>query len=257
MNFFSDSTVTAPYSYQQALHVFQLVVVQVAGPGLAALEFQVAPQPAVGRLVQRVGACGEPGRHQQRHGWEFNPAGRDTDTGMRVTETTFAEMLASRGYATGMVGKWHLGYGEIFDPLSRGFDEYFGVLAGGSIFIDVSGAFTMAGGAMVEADTQGTGSGGSVQVFAGEMTLVGPGTSLSAESTSSARGDAGSSILDVDGKEVYSGPYDSNKGVAGLPADAQEILKKMKIDVGKLKPPTVKVGPPKVVPNKEPEGETL
>ena len=76
------------------------------------------------------------GRYQQRHGWEFNPAGRDVDAGMSVSERTFADELKASGYATGMVGKWHLGYEGRHHPLSRGFDEYFGVLAGGSIFID-------------------------------------------------------------------------------------------------------------------------
>lgn len=78
------------------------------------------------------------GRYQQRHGWEFNPAGRDTDSGMSLQETTFADAMHARGYATGMVGKWHLGYSEPYHPNSRGFDEYFGVLAGGSIFIDTN-----------------------------------------------------------------------------------------------------------------------
>jgi len=76
------------------------------------------------------------GRYQQRHGWEFNPAGRDVQNGMSVEERTFADALKANGYATGMVGKWHLGYQGRHHPLNRGFDEYFGVLAGGSIFID-------------------------------------------------------------------------------------------------------------------------
>jgi len=76
------------------------------------------------------------GRYQQRHGWEFNPAGRDVDSGMSADERTLADAMKAAGYATGMVGKWHLGYQDPYHPLDRGFDEYFGVLAGGSIFID-------------------------------------------------------------------------------------------------------------------------
>ncbi len=76
------------------------------------------------------------GRYQQRHGWEFNAAGRDVETGMSLEVDTIADMLRAGGYATGMIGKWHLGYGAPYHPLSRGFDEYFGVLAGGSLFID-------------------------------------------------------------------------------------------------------------------------
>jgi arylsulfatase A-like enzyme len=76
------------------------------------------------------------GRYQQRHGWEFNPAGRDEDSGMSVGERTMADVLKAAGYATGMVGKWHLGYQGGHHPQARGFDDYFGVLAGGSLFID-------------------------------------------------------------------------------------------------------------------------
>jgi arylsulfatase A-like enzyme len=76
------------------------------------------------------------GRYQQRHGWEFNPAGRDVDSGMDVRETTLADALQKLGYSTGMVGKWHLGFRGDHHPLQRGFEEFYGVLAGGSIFID-------------------------------------------------------------------------------------------------------------------------
>jgi len=76
------------------------------------------------------------GRYQQRHGWEFNPAGRDRDAGMSLEEATLADRLKALGYRTGMVGKWHLGHEQAHHPMSRGFDEYFGVLEGGSTFID-------------------------------------------------------------------------------------------------------------------------
>ena len=42
-------------------------------------------------------------------------------------EETIAELLKSKGYATGMVGKWHLGSREPYLPLQQGFDEYFGL----------------------------------------------------------------------------------------------------------------------------------
>jgi len=48
-------------------------------------------------------------------------------TGMPLEEITTADLLKSRGYATGIVGKWHLGHREKFLPLQRGFDEYFGI----------------------------------------------------------------------------------------------------------------------------------
>ena len=76
------------------------------------------------------------GRYQQRHGWEFNPARRDENVGMDVLQRTIADELKAQGYVTAMVGKWHLGQSEIHHPMSRGFDSYFGVLAGGSQFFE-------------------------------------------------------------------------------------------------------------------------
>ena len=65
------------------------------------------------------------GRYQQRHGWEFNPAGRDSAVGLDLEQRTIADELKSLGYTTGMVGKWHLGQANDYHPLSRGFDSYF------------------------------------------------------------------------------------------------------------------------------------
>ena len=76
------------------------------------------------------------GRYQQRHGWEFNPAGRDSVAGLDLGQRTIADELKSLGYTTGMVGKWHLGQGSDYHPMSRGFDSYFGVLAGASQFLE-------------------------------------------------------------------------------------------------------------------------
>lgn len=42
-------------------------------------------------------------------------------------EETIAELLKAEGYATGMVGKWHLGQQEPFFPLQQGFDEWLGL----------------------------------------------------------------------------------------------------------------------------------
>jgi len=47
--------------------------------------------------------------------------------GLHPEEETIAEVLKRRGYATGIVGKWHLGHLPEFLPLRQGFDEYFGL----------------------------------------------------------------------------------------------------------------------------------
>ena len=47
--------------------------------------------------------------------------------GLNTSETTMAEALKSRGYATAIFGKWHLGDGPQFLPLRHGFDEYLGL----------------------------------------------------------------------------------------------------------------------------------
>lgn len=74
------------------------------------------------------------GRYQNRFGLEFNAHGQH-DPGMELKEKTIADVLKSAGYATGIVGKWHLGDEPEYHPLSRGFDEFFGFLGGMHDFI--------------------------------------------------------------------------------------------------------------------------
>ncbi|XP_043944541.1 arylsulfatase A-like [Protopterus annectens] len=56
----------------------------------------------------------------------FYPGSRG---GLPHNETTIAEILKEQGYATAMVGKWHLGYGANgeFLPIYHGFDNFMGV----------------------------------------------------------------------------------------------------------------------------------
>jgi arylsulfatase A-like enzyme len=73
------------------------------------------------------------GRYQQRFGHEFNPAllkDGGTGQGLHPGEITLAQRLKDAGYATALIGKWHLGEEEKFHPLQRGFQELFGFLAG-------------------------------------------------------------------------------------------------------------------------------
>lgn len=79
------------------------------------------------------------GRYQQRFGHEFNPgpATQAVDNfGLPLDQVTLADRLKKLGYATGMVGKWHLGYKPAYHPLKRGFDEFFGFLGGAHSYVD-------------------------------------------------------------------------------------------------------------------------
>lgn len=53
--------------------------------------------------------------------------GPKSRTGINANEVTIAELLKSRGYATAIYGKWHLGDAPEFLPLRHGFDDYFGL----------------------------------------------------------------------------------------------------------------------------------
>ena len=50
----------------------------------------------------------------------------DTVEGLPLEEVTLAEMLRDAGYATAMIGKWHLGQVEALMPWHQGFDSFFG-----------------------------------------------------------------------------------------------------------------------------------
>jgi len=71
------------------------------------------------------------GRYQQRFGHEFNPPSPiPPNFGLPLTEITFADRMRAAGYATGLVGKWHLGQTAPYHPMQRGFDEFYGFLEG-------------------------------------------------------------------------------------------------------------------------------
>lgn len=78
------------------------------------------------------------GRYQTRFGFEFNPIGaanEDPHIGLPRDVRTFPEQLHDQGYATGLIGKWHLGGTAAYHPQRRGFDEFFGFLHEGHFFV--------------------------------------------------------------------------------------------------------------------------
>ncbi len=108
------------------------------------------------------------GKYQQRFGFEFQPhkkyprsfivrgfykmfmrkddswaieRGQDLPSrrevrheGLPMEEKTIAEFFKRNGYATGMIGKWHLGYHAPSLPNNRGFDYFYGFTEAFSLY---------------------------------------------------------------------------------------------------------------------------
>lgn len=75
------------------------------------------------------------GRYQQRYGVEqpLSADGATPDAGERGLEASpfsLPRLLKATGYATALVGKWHLGYAADQSPLAHGFDYFFGLKSG-------------------------------------------------------------------------------------------------------------------------------
>ena len=81
------------------------------------------------------------GRYQTRFGFEGNAIGAanaDPKVGLPADQRTLAQRLRETGYATALVGKWHLGGTAPYHPLRRGFDEFFGFLHEGHYYVPPS-----------------------------------------------------------------------------------------------------------------------
>jgi len=70
------------------------------------------------------------GRFPARAGVPGNVSSSKGHEGMPTSEITIAELLKANGYATGHVGKWHLGYTPETMPNGQGFDHSFGHMGG-------------------------------------------------------------------------------------------------------------------------------
>lgn len=104
--------------------------------GKQGLHFSNAYVTAASCSPSRAGLMS--GRYQQRFGFEFNTAGgaitHRLHRGLDPSVVTMADVLKQAGYVTGMFGKWHLGTQPQFHPQTRGFDEFYGFLAGAHSF---------------------------------------------------------------------------------------------------------------------------
>ena len=77
------------------------------------------------------------GRDPRRFGYQgnlnksaINYPTRPDLLGLPPGEHTLGDHLKAAGYATGLIGKWHLGLGPGFHPNERGFDHFCGMLNG-------------------------------------------------------------------------------------------------------------------------------
>jgi arylsulfatase A-like enzyme len=67
------------------------------------------------------------GRYPQRYFIETALGGEGT-RGLKATASSLPQVLKSAGYATGLVGKWHLGGMPETSPTAHGFDYFFGLI---------------------------------------------------------------------------------------------------------------------------------
>jgi arylsulfatase A-like enzyme len=73
------------------------------------------------------------GRYQQRFAIESalgNATGAAVDQGLPPTGHSLPQLLKINGYATALIGKWHLGYKPEFSPNAHGYDYFFGFKSG-------------------------------------------------------------------------------------------------------------------------------
>jgi len=98
---------------------------RLARDGVKFTDFYAAPSctPTRAALIT--------GRYYQRTGLE-NPLGAApaAGRGLEATGRSLPQLMKNAGYATGLLGKWHLGYAANQLPKAHGFDYFFGFLSG-------------------------------------------------------------------------------------------------------------------------------
>jgi len=100
---------------------------QMAQEGLKFTDFH-----ANGPMCSPTRASILTGKYQHRFGKAFESAlsAKSPDIGLPTDVKTIPQVLKKAGYATGMYGKWHLGYHPPHMPTYFGFDDFRGLLTG-------------------------------------------------------------------------------------------------------------------------------
>ena len=93
---------------------------RMAREGIRFTSFYAAPFCGPSRAALMTGS------YPPRASLAFNHGPR-ASTGIHPDEITVAELLSERGYATRMIGKWHLGDAPEYLPHRHGFDSWFGI----------------------------------------------------------------------------------------------------------------------------------
>ncbi|MGD9855987.1 MAG: sulfatase-like hydrolase/transferase [Planctomycetaceae bacterium] len=113
------------------------------------------------------------GRYQARIGYQTltGPIERQIadDYGVDTREILLPQLLKDAGYATAVIGKWHLGYNDKYHPNERGVDHFFGFLAGGhDYFLWDTPEVSPQGGAILRNKQKAAGEGYVTEALARE-----------------------------------------------------------------------------------------
>ena len=65
--------------------------------------------------------------------WDWRNRWQQADVGLPPEHPTLPSLLRQAGYATSLVGKWHLGMPPKFGPSRSGYDRFFGIRSGAVI----------------------------------------------------------------------------------------------------------------------------
>lgn len=98
---------------------------QLAEGGVKLEQFHVMP------VCSPTRSCLMSGRHPIRTGLQSGVVRPWSTHGLPLDEQTLPDGLARAGYATHLVGKWHLGHSKPeYLPMARGFDHHYGLYCG-------------------------------------------------------------------------------------------------------------------------------
>lgn len=125
---FLDDSGYGDYSHNGNPTVETPAISRLANEGANLTQFYVAASACSASRFSLL--TGRYPKHSGFPGWVINPG---TAAFLKPGETTIADGLKSRGYATGMFGKWHLGTPNPANqmspdalPLAHGFDQWLG-----------------------------------------------------------------------------------------------------------------------------------